>query len=184
MSLQTRPLTADELDQFPNDGERREIIEGELYVTAGPAKKHQRLLGRLHVAFYEAVEVPRLGEVYMSPVDVRFSDGDQVQPDLIVLLGERVNIYQGHIVFGPPDLIVEILSPSNRSYDEVEKARLYAANGVPEYWIADPDAPALRPQALVEGRYVPIEPDADGRFRSIVVPGLILDPARLFAGLT
>jgi Uma2 family endonuclease len=123
-----------------------------------------------------------LGQVLFAPVDVRFSDRDQVQPDLLFIRGERLDIYQGHTVQGAPDLVVEIVSPSDRSFDEVRKRALYEANGVPEYWIVDPKARTLRLLVLTEGRYVEAAP-RDGRLRSTVLPDLVVDPAALFAGL-
>lgn len=178
MSVMTRPLTADELDHFPDDGKRREVIAGELHVAAAPARVHQEFSAWLYRLLYQAAEATGWGRVYYSPVDVRFSEISQVQPDLLVLRTDHLDRYHGHTVFGPPDIIVEILSPSNRSYDENEKARLYAAAGVPEYWIADPDGLDLRLFTLRDGVYIPVEPDG-GMLRSTIVPGLTVDLATL-----
>jgi Uma2 family endonuclease len=98
-------------------------------------------------------------------------------------LREHLDRYQRSTVFGPPDIVVEVLSPSSRSYDKIEKAEAYAALGVPEYWQADPDLPELRILHLTDGQYVPVPPDPDGRLRSRVVPDLVVDPAALFADL-
>jgi len=182
MSIATSPLTYKDLEQFPNDGKRYEIIGGELYVSPAPLKRHQRLLRRLTVLFDALAAETGVGEVFFAPVDVRFSDHDQVQPDLIFILHERRHIYRGNTVFEPPDLVIEVVSPSNRLYDERVKMQLYAEAGVPEFWLADPQTPAIRPYLLRDGRYVPIEPD-DGRLHSAIVPGLIVDPATLLAGL-
>jgi Uma2 family endonuclease len=158
-------------------------------VAAAPAREHQRLLGRLHVLLHEAVEEPGLGEVSMAPVDVRFSERDQVQPDLLVLLNDNLGRYRGNTVFGPPDLVVKIASPSTRRYDDVEKAHLFAANGVPESWQPVPPTPehptggSFRIQILRSGLYVPVAPDDDGRLHSTVVPGLTVAPSALLAGL-
>jgi Uma2 family endonuclease len=182
MSVQVPLLTADELDQFPDDGKRREIIAGELYVSPAPAKPHQQLSGHLHVLLYNALVPTKLGEVYFAPVDVRFSERDQVQPDLLVILSERLSIYRGHIVFGAPDIVIEILSPSNRSVDLVEKARLYAENGVPEYWILDPIEHTFQMFRLEHGRHVHVAPEGN-LHRSAVIPGLVIDQAALFSRL-
>jgi Uma2 family endonuclease len=173
-------LTVDDLDQFPDDGMRREIIDGELYVGAAPSKEHQELSKRLLRILDRLAEATGWGKVYYSPVDVYLSEESQVQPDLLLLRRERLDLYRGNKVYGAPDIIVEILSPSNRSYDLVEKAHLYAKAGVPEYWVADPLAPSFQMLALVDGQYVPVEPDADGIFHSTVVPGLTVDPAVIF----
>jgi len=183
MSVKTPLITAAELDHFPDDGKRREIIAGELYVSPAPAKEHQKLAGKLYLLLHQAVEFPGWGEVYFAPVDVRFSTHDQVQPDLLVIRQERRGIYRGNTVHEAPDIVVEILSPSNRNYDEIEKARLYAEAGVPEYWILDPITHVFRMLALVDGRHVPVTPE-DGFLHSTVVPGLVVDPTALFASLS
>jgi len=73
MSVQTRLLTVDELDQFPDDGKRREIIAGELFVSPAPSIKHQELAGHLYYLLHQAVILTGWGKVYFAPVDVRFS---------------------------------------------------------------------------------------------------------------
>ena len=183
MSILTRPLTYEDLEQFPDDGRRYEIVDGELHVAAAPAKPHQRLSRRLLTLIDSAVEGSQSGEVFYAPVDVRFADETQVQPDILFIRRERSAIYRGNTVYEPPDLVVEILSPSTRAYDEQVKARLYERMGVPELLIADPDAPSLRLYVLRDGRYVQVEPDGDGRLHSTVVPGLVFDPATLLADL-
>src|SRR4051794_24867571 len=106
MSTMLIKLTADDLNDFPNDGKRYEIIDGDLTVSPSPNKYHQRLLSKLHRMIRNDVEEREVGWVYVAPVDVRFFDSDQVQPDLLVLLSERdASVYRGHIVFGAPDLI-------------------------------------------------------------------------------
>src|SRR5680860_248152 len=98
MSYQIPLLTAGDLDQFPDDGKRREIIAGELYVSPAAAKLHQKLAGHLHFLFYQAVVLTGWEKVYFAPVDVRFSTNDQVQPDLLLIKNERMGIYRGHTV--------------------------------------------------------------------------------------
>lgn len=179
-----RPLTYEDLEAFPDDGMRREVIGGMLYVSPAPARPHQKVLGRFFRLFSDEIELTGLGEVFFSPVDVRFSPIDQVQPDLIVLLNHRLDTYRGSTVFGPPDIVVEVISPSSKSYDRATKFNLFESQGVPEYWVADPVALTLQQFALQNGRYVEVPPDSEGRFRSTVVPSLVIDPAFLFAGLT
>jgi Uma2 family endonuclease len=152
-------------------------------VAAAPAKFHQRLLIRLIRLIADAVEVSGAGEMFCAPVDVRFADTSQVQPDILFIRRERSEIYKGNTVFGPPDLVVEILSPSNRAYDVNVKMPLYEREGVMELLIADPDTPGLRLFVLRDGQYVEVEPDNEGRLHSTVVPGLVFDPTTLLADL-
>ena len=182
MSILARPLTYEDLAQMPADGNRYEVIDGELFVTAAPLKKHQKLSARLFDLFYDQQKAG-LGEAYFAPVDVRLSPHDIVQPDLIFIRRDRLDIYLPiGIVEGPPDLVVEILSPSTRSTDQVRKAAMYARGGVPEYWIADPDAPSLTVYALRDGQYQPV-PAEPGTARSLVLPGLVVDLGALFVDL-
>ncbi len=177
------PITYEDLDDFPNDGKRREVIGGVLYVSPAPARPHQKVLGRFFALFRGEIELTGLGEVYFSPVDVRFANGDQVQPDLVVLLNHRLDTYRGSTVHGPPDILVEVISPSSKSYDRMEKVNLYESQGIPEYWVADPILLTIQLLSLQNGRFVAVPPEADGRFSSTVVPTLVVDPPVLFAGL-
>jgi Uma2 family endonuclease len=175
-------LTADELFNFPDDGKRREIIEGVLYVAAAPSRLHQKVLSRLHLLVGNLVEETKSGEAYFSPVDVRFSAHDLVQPDLIYIRRERLHLYRGHIMDGPPDVVMEVISPSNRGYDLTEKARLYEKYAVPEYWVFDPENRKITHLVLIDGRHAIVEP-VDGIYRSTVIPGLAIDAEVLFADL-
>lgn len=172
-------ITVDDLEAFPDDGMRYEIIGGVLSMSPAPLKRHQRLLGRLFLTFNQAVEASGAGEVFFSPVDVRFSRYDQVQPDLIFIRAERAEIYPTNTVFGAPDIVVEVISPSNKSYDEVSKFNLFERHGVPEYWIIDPEKKTIRQFVLIGDRYTACSP-ADAGFASTVLPGLVIEPSQLF----
>lgn len=173
-------LTADELFNFPDDGKRREIIEGVLYVAAAPSRLHQEVLSRLFLLVGNLVAATKSGRAYFSPVDVRFSAHDLVQPDLIYIRRERLHLYRGHIMDGPPDLVMEVISPSNRGYDLTEKARLYEKYAVPEYWVFDPENHKITHLALIDGVHVS-RAAKDGLHHSTVIEGLTIDPTALFA---
>ena len=120
------------------EGERYELIDGELILVASPNEGHQiasiRLGSRMH--FY--VDAGELGWVFQAPFDIVFSDTEVVQPDVMFISKEREHIRTGANVQGAPDLVVEILSPSSVGRDWSYKRELYAKYGVKEYWIADP----------------------------------------------
>lgn len=182
MSVLTRPLTYDDLVQMPADGNRYEIIDGKLFVTASPMKKHQQLSKRLFLVLHDQQEAG-LGEVYFAPVDVRLATNGIVQPDLLFIRRDRLHIYlPSGLVKGAPDRVVEILSPTTRSVDLTRKADLYAREGVPGYWIADPDTTALTVYALRDGAYEPVATEP-GTVRSLVLPELVVDRDVLFADL-
>ena len=104
-------LTYDDLFDFPDDGKRRELIDGELYVTPSPNLRHQVLVGRLYVAIANYLAAtPGPGRVYLSPLDVVLSPHDVVEPDLFFVASEQLDVLTPKNVQGAPALVVEILS--------------------------------------------------------------------------
>ena len=178
----TRSWTYDDLLSTPNDGLRYEIIGGELFVSPSPATKHQRLSGRFFALLLD-LEKAGLGVVFAAPTDVKFSDQDTVVPDLLFIRTEHQHIIGPNYITGPPDLIIEILSPSNSAVDRERKLALYAAAGVPEYWMLDPETESVVPLTLVEDHYELI-PVTGGIVRSVVLPEFVVELAALFAGLS
>jgi Uma2 family endonuclease len=136
-------LTYDAYVNFPDDGRRHELIDGELIVTPAPVTRHQRIGRRLLVAIDVHLQASREGEVFIAPFDVILSDYDVVQPDLLFVSNDRQSIVRDW-VRGAPDLVVEILSPSTRRLDEIGKLQLYDRRGVREYWVVDPEIDAIK----------------------------------------
>ena len=133
-------ITWQDVQQMPDDGNRYEAIEGDLYMTPAPATRHQRVSKRLQYALDRILERPGLGEVFVAPYGVEFpATGEGVQPDILFVSRHRRDIIADAGIIGPPDLVVEILSPSTASRDRTIKLRLYERQGVREYWIVDPD---------------------------------------------
>ncbi len=185
MSIATTPMTYDELLQMPDDGKRYEIISGELYVAASPGWYHQRVLMRICLAVGLYLRERGLPDtLFAAPLDIKLSDHDVVQPDIVYIRPERVPVVRGERapVEGSPDLAIEILSRSTRAHDERRKRALYAAFGVPEYWIVDIDARLIRVLVLFGDTYREM-PNPDLAPQSLVLPGLDLQPAYVFDGL-
>jgi Uma2 family endonuclease len=132
-----RRWTYDEFVRLPNDGNRYEIIGGELYVTPSPTLMHQKTVTRLVAALVPFVEANGLGELYVGPVDILFAEGDYLTPDLVFVRADRTAILKERGVEGAPDLVVEVLSPSTAGRDRTLKRERYAAFGVAEYWVVD-----------------------------------------------
>ncbi len=146
-------LTYDDLQQFPNDGNRYELIDGELYVSPAPSTRHQRVVTRLTVRVGNHVERLQLGEVFVAPLDVKFSPTDTVEPDLIFISNERLAILGDKYVTAAPDLVIEVFSPTTAGYDRGEKRDLYARYDVPNLWFFDPRLRTASASVLEEGRY-------------------------------
>jgi len=145
---------------FPDDGRRHEIIDGDHYVTPAPSTAHQTISKRMQHQLYTQIELAGLGIVFNAPVDVQLTEHDIVQPDPVVILADRTRMITPTKVNSVPDLIIEILSPSNAAHDTALKKQLYERTGVAEYGIADPDNQRLERYRLVAGAYR-LEPQAD-----------------------
>jgi Uma2 family endonuclease len=149
-SEETRPtpgvkLTYDDFLLFPDDGQRHELIDGEHYVTPSPNTAHQRIVGRLYLALGNYLQTNPLGELFLAPFDVVFSQFDVVEPDLLYVTTERrKEILTAQHVRGTPDLVIEVGSPGTRRRDETIKRQLYERDGVVEYWIVDPEIEVVR----------------------------------------
>lgn len=144
-------MTYDDYAQLPDDGNRYELVDGQLeLMSPGPARVHQIVSRRL--ATLLSVDCESEYEIVAAPVDVVLSPTEVRQPDIVMIHLSRLSIYkkQGNIV-EPPDLVVEILSPSSRIRDKIAKSRAYAAFGVPEYWILNPDDETLEQHVLGPG---------------------------------
>lgn len=145
--------TRDDLDAMPQDGNRYEIIDGELYVSASPRPRHQVMSALLMaVLLRTCFEQPELGLMALSaPTDVVLADDTVVVPDILVVPLELIGNRE---ITGAPLIVVEILSPSTRMTDlTVKKERMRRA-GVAQYWIADPQEPSLTGWRLVGSEYV------------------------------
>ncbi len=143
--------------RLPDDGYHYQVIKGVLLMTAAPTTRHQDVVRNLLVALHLFVKERRQGKVYSSPVDVRLAEQTVVEPDIIFIARERLSIIKESSIEGAPDLIVEILSPSNWVVDRRDKFAVYEASGVREYWIVDPDARTVEIYSLRRGRYALLE---------------------------
>lgn len=152
MSTQIEPLlTIADLDAMPDDGNRYEIIEGELFVSRSPFLTHQRVSGNLFVRISNCLTQNPIGEVLATP-GVIFSEFSAVIPDIVFFSNERrAEIASGERITGAPDLIIEIVSPGseNERRDRVAKRQLYGKYGVREYWVVDPQQRTIEIYSLV-----------------------------------
>ncbi|MDP3720488.1 MAG: Uma2 family endonuclease [Acidobacteriota bacterium] len=181
-------LTYDDFVRFPDDGLRHELIDGVHYVTPSPATRHQQLSGRLHLAIGIYLEAhPEAGHVFYAPFDVIFSRWDVVEPDLLFIAADQLEILTHANVQGAPALVVEILSPGTRKRDLGIKRALFERGGVREYWVVDSkaeDVAIYRRDAA--SRLVPLGSlkAVDGSVLATpLLPGFELPLAKLFAPL-
>jgi Uma2 family endonuclease len=147
-------LTYDDLLALPDDGMRHELIDGAHYVTPSPVSVHQLIVGNLYFLISAHVRERKLGVAMLAPFDIVFSKYDVVEPDLMYFGADRFKEVVGErCAQGPPDLVIEILSPSTRRRDEIIKRRLYERTGVREYWTVDPKLESIKVYRLADGKY-------------------------------
>jgi len=134
-------LTIADLEATPDDGNRYELIDGELYVSTAPSTFHQSVLMNLGALLWNYLREHPIGTVYPG-VGVIFDDHNAAVPDLVYASRGRLrDTLVGGRLTGPPEIAIEILSPgsTNENRDRHIKLNLYAARGVDEYWILDPE---------------------------------------------
>ncbi len=149
---QSSTLTYADLEKFPEDNFRRELIDGELIVTAAPIIRHQRAVGALFVALTLYAR-EHGGEALVAPTDVYFSDINVVEPDVLFVGPEHFDRIEKKFIRAAPDVVVEVSSPSTRRLEIVRKLELYERFSVPEYWYVDLDADRIELYVLESGSY-------------------------------
>ena len=133
---QTR-MTAAEFAQLPETNIPTELINGEIVVSPSPEAIHQRIARRLVRLLEDLITE---GELFFAPMDVNLDEYNTVQPDIFWIGPDSAcHIVSGY-PYGPPDLVIEILSPGTARYDKSRKFRLYERSGVREYWLVEPRA--------------------------------------------
>jgi len=172
---------------FPDDGKRHELIDGEHYVTPSPNMRHQVLLGRLYLALGGFVATrPDLGRAFLSPFDVVFTQFDVVEPDLLFVAADQLDILTKANVQGPPALVVEILSRGTRKKDEQIKRRLFERGGVREYWLIDPELDVIKVfRRTADGalpRVAELSREEEDTLQTPLLPGFSLSLIAFFAG--
>ena len=158
-----------------------EIIDGDIHMTPSPASKHQKIVTALTVLLANWVNEKKIGEVIVSPMDVVLSEEDVVQPDILFIGKERLEILTETHVRGAPDLVVEVLSKSSIEWDRQVKRKLYDACGVREYWIVDPDAHSVEVLSRQSNSLLMTRTfTGDDHLCSSLLPGFSMNVSKLF----
>ena len=177
MSMPAKAWTLEELHRLPDDGNKYELIRGELFVTPPPSVDHEEVLARLNAILTGYVEKHGLGKVYHPRAVIRF-EGSEAEPDLMVRAvpsGVHGNAWEK---LPPPLLVVEVLSPTTRRRDHVNKREYYLDAGAAEYWVIDGERHEIR----VFRRGVPDVVVGDTlAWRAATAEPLMLEVALLFS---
>ncbi|MFD0673906.1 Uma2 family endonuclease [Cohnella sp. GCM10027633] len=140
--------TYEDYAKLPDNGNQYEIVAGILELKPSASTTHQRISHRLTSVLTDSCEDEYI--ILYAPMDVILSEQDTRQPDILMIQRSRSGIVHEHAVVGPPDLVVEIVSPTSVKRDRTMKLRTYAQFGVPEYWIVDPLHVTVEQYSLVK----------------------------------
>ncbi len=182
MAISTGKLTYDDLESIPQEreGDRHEIIDGELVVTPSPAPVHQIISRSLFRRLDQHVIAGELGEVLYAPIDIRLTPDNVLILEIMFIARDRTHVVGTKAVDAPPDVVVEILSPGTRRRDLTVKRDLYARFGVREYWIADPAAGTVEVLERIGNSFTPVPLLDEGMIQSRVLPELRLTLEMVF----
>ena len=155
--MQTKILfTYDDYKTLPESGPRYQILDGDLLMTPAPNTVHQMISANLEFLLIQHIRETGNGFILDAPVDVILSDTDVVQPDIIYIRGKNRHRIKKAGIFGPPDLVIEILSLSTEAQDRGIKRKLYARYDVEELWLIDPVEKIVEIYSLQENAEVPM----------------------------
>ncbi len=135
--IKNTPLPKWMVYQLLPEGTRVQLINNQFVMSPSPSVKHQDLLLAIAEKIKKWVNSKKLGKVMIAPLDVHFADKEIYQPDIIFVSNEKQDIIFENGIYGAPDLIVELLSPSNAKYDLIQKKDIYEKKKVKEYWAID-----------------------------------------------
>lgn len=167
--------THEDLWVLPDDGNRYELVAGELHVTPATRVRHQAAVGTVFAAVARWAD-EHGGRAYPAPIDLRFADDTVLQPDVLALTADHAGQVWERWVDGPADLVVEVSSPSTASHDLIRKRQVYERGGVVEFWYVDLDAEVIFVHRLESGRYGdPAAFVAGATADSGVLPGFTID---------
>lgn len=166
---------------LPADGQRYEIMDGELFVSPAPYTRHQTLSRRIQFKLYLLYEESGRGQIFNALCDVILATKTVVQPDLALVLKDSVAQISQRGIEGPPDLVVEILSPSTARVDLRIKRMIYAQHGVREYWVVDPQRDDIQVCTEPNGGFQQsVTYTSEQTLRSPLLPDLALSLAPIF----
>ena len=184
-SQKRKPFTYQEYVLLPEDGQRYEVLNGELIMVPAPITIHQRISTRIETELIKYLEKNKTGEFFHAPYDVVLSDRVVVQPDILFVSKKNSHIIGEKNISGAPDLVIEIISHSTGYYDLVEKKDIYETYGVKEYWIVDPMKRRVEIYVNRKNKFEQLmRIEQDGILNSTVLEGFILEYKTIFQNLS
>lgn len=178
---QTTRVTAEDYRLMPEAGPRYQLIEGELTIWPSPNRYHQDISGKLEFILLKYLERNPVGKLYDAPFDVYLTEHNVFQPDIVFIANDRTSTLTDAGAEGAPTLVIEILSDRTAQLDKNPKRKAYAAAGVPELWLVNPETKSIEVYRLQQDAEHPTavfqEKDA---FTSPCFPGLSISATEVF----
>ena len=173
-------LTVDDYRATP-EGTRYQLVEGDLIMAPAPNLFHQDIAGNIFTLLRAHVIKKSLGRAFIAPCDVYLSAHDVVQPDVLFVAEANRGRLAEDGIHGPPDLVVEVLSPATAQLDKKSKRRIYARAGVKELWLVDPLLLQVQRYDFARDQAKPVQLiEEDESFETPLLPGLVVSAAEIF----
>jgi Uma2 family endonuclease len=150
-------------------------------MTPAPQTRHQIVSRNIERILLNYIEDNDFGQLFYAPIDVVLSETTIVQPDILYIRKEREGIIKKNFIEGPPDLIIEILSPGNEKLDRITKMKHYAMFGISEYWLIDYEVRILE-QNVLRGQIFERTGIYTEEFSPSIFPNLTIRLSQIFKG--
>lgn len=151
--LMRKPQTLVDVYRLLPEGTPIQVIQNQFYMSPSPTFNHFSIAREIFRQLDTFVMQNNLGDVVYAPVDVYLGDKNAVQPDVFFISNAKHDLIKKDGIYGAPDFIVEILSPSNKNADLIKKKNVYEQFGVKEYFIVEPDDKSVLSYYLKDGKY-------------------------------
>ncbi len=150
------------------EGTMAQLIQNQIIMSPAPLDRHQRYIDEIYPVLSFFVKKGKLGITRVAPYDVYFDREYVYQPDILFISNERKHLIEKDGLYGAPDLIIEILTPSTAQYGLKEKKEVYEKYGVKEYWIVNPEDNNVAGFTLEKGKFIPL-PTSVGKIQSVLL---------------
>ena len=154
IAAQHPPKTVLEVYRMLPEGTRAELIKGNLFMPPAHTLGHQSVIFELTGQFNNYINMENNGNVFVAPIDVYLNQKNVVQPDIVFVSNERKSILKEDGIYGPPDLVIEVLSPGTRKFDLDKKKKIYEKHAVKEYWVVDSKTKESLGHQLKNSKYI------------------------------
>lgn len=161
--------------------QKADLIRGEIIMASPATIGHERLTGFLYFILHAFVDEKKLGLIVGSRVAMKLDDENAPEPDLMFIRNDRLHLLGNTEIFGPADVAIEVISPGSRRLDTVDKKKLYAEYGVPEYWLIDIHKQEAHFWRNENATWKNLPVDKNGIFHSVAITGFWLRLDWLFA---